>query len=93
MLYCNAIKCLKNDINLMNIKKDLFYFFQLIQKLREKHQQYSSYLESDLESENEIEYIDVETKKQIPSKKDYQQQSMRKKINYFPNHSNFDDTG
>ena len=75
------------------------YFFQLIQKLREKHQKYASNIESDSGSENEIKDLDIERHKEIPINKDYHEllktngeQSMKK--NYqFPNTSNFDDTG
>ena len=75
------------------------YFFQLIQKLREKHQKYTSDIESDSRSENEIEDLDIERHKEIPINKDYQEllktneEKSMKKIYQFPNTSNFDDTG
>ena len=65
----------------------------MIQKLREKHQQYPSDLENDSENEHELEDRDIEKRKQLPTKNHFQQQSMKNRIDDFPIASNFDDTG
>ena len=57
-------------------------------------------IESDSESENKIEEIDVDYHKQIHAKHDYPKQLktnneklLEKKYDEFPNYSNFHDTG
>ena len=74
----------------------------MIQKLRENHQQYPSDIESDSDGdiENEIENLDIDSHKQLPTKNDYQKdlqntkkQSLKRTSYEFSNDSNFDDTG
>ena len=82
-------------------KKNQLFSFQFIQKLIEKHQRYLSDIDSDSESDNEIQYHNIDSRKQLPiQKNDYQnkletdEKKSFKKENYgFPNASNFDDTG
>lgn len=52
-------------------------------------------MESDSESENEMEEIDVDSHKQLLTinQKSICQQSQEKKNDAFPNDTNFDDTG
>ena len=77
-----------------------FSLFLLIQNLVEKYQQYLSDIESDSESENEIEEIDINRHKQPQTKHDClkkvkidEEKLLKKRIYEFPNGSNFDDTG
>ena len=84
----------------MNFEKELFYFFQLIQKLVEKYQRYPSDIERELESENKIDDLDIDSLKQLPIKSDHQKRlknnkkkSLEKQNYEFPNESNFDDAG
>ena len=72
----------------------------MIQNLVEKYQQYLSDIESDSESENEIEKIDINSHKQPLTKHDCpkkvkidEEKFLKKGIYEFPNGSNFDDTG
>ena len=73
----------------MKIKLKRTFFFPLIQH----HRQYPLYLESDSETENEIEEVDIESEKQLPTRNDYQKQSMKTKDYVFPNESDFNDKG
>ena len=50
-------------------KKTQLFSFQFIQKLIEKHQQYLSDIDSDSESDNEIQYHNIDSRKQLPIKK------------------------
>ena len=95
MFYCNVKKnCWKIYILDWNFKGTI-YFFQLIQNLVEKHQQYPSDMESDSEIENKIEEIGIDCHKQLLTinQKSICQQSLKTENCAFPNDSNFDDTG
>ena len=59
----------------MNILKKLSYFLIHV----EKHQQYSSNIESDPESENEIEHLGTDSHHQLQIKNDYLKQLQKTK--------------